>query len=241
VEPADTVRDLFLGATGTRINTFPEITTLLESPSTEPEDEIPPELQLGSEYSINYTCTLNLKSDGWLRWLFDSIGAPPPLDTSDPNNLLGHGDWRENAQLAYLQATELRQSLLQAFSTYAITLMYNDGRDFVGADGSRIRKLSPSVTAFIAGTVITPGVMPASIPVTLFGLWALITSSLCLVYGFRRRWSEILDGHTVFRLGVELEDTHKTKLQMHSTAAEIEECSALHEIPGFLSDMDPVV
>jgi hypothetical protein len=48
-------------------------------------------------------CTLNLKSDGWPRWLFDSIGAPPPLDMSDPNNLLGHGDWRENAQLAYIQ------------------------------------------------------------------------------------------------------------------------------------------
>tara|TARA_R110002003_G_scaffold244_4_gene17436 strand:- start:27542 stop:27925 length:384 start_codon:yes stop_codon:yes gene_type:complete len=55
VEPADTVRDLFLGATGTRINTFPEITTLLESPSTEPEDEVPPELQFGAESSINYT------------------------------------------------------------------------------------------------------------------------------------------------------------------------------------------
>jgi hypothetical protein len=123
--------------------------------------------QFGAEI---LACTLNLKSDGWLRWLFDSIGAPPPLDTSDPNNLLGHGDWRENAQLAYLQATELRQSLLQAFSTHAITLMYNDGRDFVGADGSRLRKMSPNVTAFTTGTVITPGVMPASTPVALFGL-----------------------------------------------------------------------
>ncbi|OAL47005.1 hypothetical protein IQ07DRAFT_647277 [Pyrenochaeta sp. DS3sAY3a] len=183
-------------------------------------------------------CTLDLSRDGWFPWLFDSIGAPPPLDKSNPENLLGYGDYRENSQLAYLQASQLRQSLLQAFSNYATFLMYNNGRDFVGADGSRLRTLNPNVTAFTAGTVITSGVMPASIPVALFGLWALISSALCLIYGFRRRWSAILDGHTVFRLGVELSEVYKTELQQHSTVAEIEECSALHAIPGLIGDID---
>ncbi|KAF3035091.1 hypothetical protein E8E12_002267 [Didymella heteroderae] len=150
-------------------------------------------------------CTLDLNSTGALQWLFDSIGAPPPLDMSDPNNLLGNGDWRENAQLTYLQASQLRQSLLQAFSNYAIRLMYNDGRDFIAADGSRVRTSNPNVTAFAAGRVITPGVMPPGIPVALFAFWALITSSLCLLYGTRRRWSAVLDTATVLKLGAELE------------------------------------
>lgn len=183
-------------------------------------------------------CTLDLDNDGWLYWLFDSVGAPPPLDQSDPNNLIGSGDWRENAQLIYLQAEQLRQSMLQAYSNYAIRLMYNDGRDFIGADGSRLRKFNRNVTAFVAATVITPGVIPASVPVVLFGLWALISSALCLVYGFRRRWSATLDGHTVFRLGVELRENYRAKIQQDPTVAEIEECPALHEVPGFVGDMD---
>ena len=124
----------------------------------------------------------------------------------------------------------LRQSMLQTFSPYAIKLMYNNRRDCVWPDGGRLKKENGNVTDFVPGTVITSNVIPATIPIALFGLWALISSGLCLVYGFRRRWTAILDGHTVFRLGVELKDIYKAKLQQYSTLAEIEECTALHEV-----------
>lgn len=192
--------------------------------------------RLGAE---TLACTLRLQEREWLKWLFDSVGAPLPIDeisASDPT-LIEDG-WRSNAQLAYLQASQLRQSLLQTFSSYAIKLMYNDGRDFVGPDGGRLKKDNGNVTSFVAGTVITRNVIPASVPIALFGIWAFISSGVCLVYGFRRRWSAILDGHTVFRLGVELKDGHKAKLQQHSTLAEIDECIALHEVPGFVGDVD---
>jgi hypothetical protein len=149
-------------------------------------------------------CTLDLNSTGVLRWLFDSIGAPPPLDMSDPSHLLGHGDWRENTQLTYLQATQLRRSLLQSFSNYAIRVMYNDGRDFIGADGSRVRTSNPNATAFVAGKVIIPGVMPPGVPIALFGFWAFATAALCLVYGSRRCCSATLDTRTVLELGNKL-------------------------------------
>lgn len=42
----------------------------------------------------------------------------------------------------------------------------------------------------------------------------------------------------MFRLGVELKDIYKAKLQQYSTLAEIEECTTLHEVPGFLGDVD---
>jgi hypothetical protein len=184
-------------------------------------------------------CTLDINNDGWLKWLFDSIGLPSPLDSSTAegaSNILGA--MRYNYQLEYLQADQLRQVLLQAYSTYAIKLMYNDGRDFIGLNETRLKSHVPDITAFIAGTVIEPGFMPTVVPVALFGLWALISSGLCLVYGFRRRWSAIFDGHTVFRLGAGLQEAYRAKLQQYSTIGEIEECSTLHEIPGFVSDMD---
>ncbi|KAI4628055.1 hypothetical protein J4E80_002191 [Alternaria sp. BMP 0032] len=185
-------------------------------------------------------CTLNIKDDGWLGWLFESIGLPSPFDTSIVNAAeIAVGNLRAIAQLEYLQADQLRQVLLQAYSTYAIKLMYNDGRDFIGSNRTSLKSHVPDLTAFVAGTVIEPGVMPAAVPVALFGLWALISSGLCLIYGFRRRWSAILDGHTIFRLGAELQQTYRAKLQRYSTIADIEECEALHEIPGFVADMDP--
>jgi hypothetical protein len=182
-------------------------------------------------------CTLEISKDGWLKWLFDSISLPSPLDTASEDSA-PIGNMRNNAQLEYLQADQLRQVLLQANSTYAIKLMYNDGRDFIGLNKTRLKSHVPDITAFVPGTVIEPGVMPAVVPVALFGLWALISSGLCLVYGFRRRWSAILDGHTIFRLGAGLQETYRAKLQQYSTIAEIEECAALHDIPGFVSDMD---
>jgi len=185
-------------------------------------------------------CTLNIEEDGWLKWLFDSIGLPSPLDTSTENPVdVIMGNQISRAQLEYLQAEQLRQVLLQAYSTYAIKLMYNEGRDFIGANKTSLKSHVPDLTAFVAGTVIEPGVMSAAVPVVLFGLWALLSSGLCLVYGFRRRWSAILDGHTVFRLGAELQQTYRTRLQRCSTIAEIEACEALHEIPGFVADMEP--
>ncbi|KAI4678489.1 uncharacterized protein J4E84_008745 [Alternaria hordeiaustralica] len=185
-------------------------------------------------------CTLNITEYGWLKWLFDSIGLPSPVDLlfEDPTEGAVLGITRFDDHLYYLQADQLRQVLLQAYSTYAIKLMYNDGRDFIAVNGTHLESHVPDLTAFVAGTVIEPGVMPAAVPVALFGLWALISSGLCLLYGFRRRWSAILDGHTVFRLGAELQQTYRAKLQRYSTIADIEECEALHKIPGFVADMD---
>lgn len=110
---------------------------------------------------------------------------------------------------------------------------------FIAPDGSRFVRTNPNMTAFTAGTVTTGNAMPAIIPIALFGFWAVASSALCLVYGFRRRWSAILDGHTVSRLGVEVKDGYKAKFKKHSTLADIEECTALHEIPGFVSDTQP--
>jgi hypothetical protein len=56
-------------------------------------------------------CTLNINDDSWLKWLFDSIGLPSPLDTATEGaDGAVMGNMRSNAQLEYLSADQLRKS-----------------------------------------------------------------------------------------------------------------------------------
>ncbi|KAH7350288.1 hypothetical protein BKA66DRAFT_600120 [Pyrenochaeta sp. MPI-SDFR-AT-0127] len=176
----------------------------------------------------------------WLSYFFTSSAAPPPFyasyvsDDSDFDTAVGY-----NVQLNYLQAEQLRSSLLRSYSAYAVQLMYNGGQGFTAVDGSHITFLNPNITEFVPGTVLKLGVMPAVVPVALFCLWALVGSVLGILYGFRRRWSEILDGYTMFRLGADLPLDVKKSLDGFSNTLEVEECSALNDMPGLVGDTMP--
>ena len=178
--------------------------------------------------------------DEWLSTLFTSTAAPPPFYasyTKDPDSVDATTGYL--LQLSYLQASQLRQSVLRAYAAYAVQLMYNGGQGFTARDGSHVTFLNPNITSFVAGTVIKKGVMSAGLPVALFSLWTLMSTSLCVMYGFRRRWSAILDGHTLFRLGVGLKASHRQAVRETSSAAEVEECHILNNVPGLVGDMHP--
>lgn len=128
---------------------------------------------------------------------------------------------------------------MRAYGAYAVQLMYNGGQGFTAIDGSHINFLNPNITEFIPGTVLKLGVMPAIVPVALFCIWALVASVLGIVYGFRRRWTEILDGYTMFRLSAELPDQTKRALEGFSNTLEVEECAALRQVPGLVGDAKP--
>ena len=117
--------------------------------------------------------------------------------------------------------------------------MYNGGQGFTTRESSEVSFTNPNVTSFIAGTVIKQGVMPASIPLAFFALWALVSTSLCACYGFRKRWTEILDGHTLFRLGVDLDEEDRGRIQRYSNTGEVETSVGLNEIPGLVGDTRP--
>lgn len=176
----------------------------------------------------------------WLSTLFTSTAAPPPFYasyTDNPDDVDAGTGYL--LQLNYLQASQLRQSVLRAYAAYAVQLMYNGGQGFTARDGSHVTFLDPNITSFVPGTVIKQGVMSAGLPVALFSFWTLMSTSLCIVYGFRRRWSAILDGHTLFRLGVSLKASHRQAIQETSSAADVEECHILNNVPGLVGDMDP--
>lgn len=175
----------------------------------------------------------------WLASLFTSAAAPPPFYasyvTSDQDIDTATG---RMLQLNYLQAEQLRQSMLGAYAAYAAQLMYNGGQGFTTSEGSQIRFNNPNVTEFVSGTVITRGVVPVEVPVMLFVAWALVASCLGVVYGFRRRWSAMLDGYTMFRLGAALPDDVKRKFTDYSNTLEVDDCVGLHGVPGLVGDTE---
>jgi hypothetical protein len=176
----------------------------------------------------------------WLSNLFTSTAAPPLFYasyTDDPDSVDAGTGYM--VRLNYLQASQLRQSMLRAYAAYAVQLMYNGGQGFTAEDGSHVSVFNPNITSFVAGTVIKRGVMPVGPPLALFFLWALISTTLCAIYGFRKRWSAILDGHTLFRLGVNLEENERQAIQRYSSAAEIEDCHALNDVPALVGDLEP--
>ncbi|KAF2011601.1 hypothetical protein BU24DRAFT_454114 [Aaosphaeria arxii CBS 175.79] len=176
----------------------------------------------------------------WLSDLFSSVAAPPLFYasyTDDPDDVDAGTGYM--VQLSYLQASQLRQSMLRAYAAYAVQVMYNGGQGFTARDGSHVTSLNPNITSFVSSPVIKKGTMPAGLPVALFAMWAVMSTTLCVMYGFRRRWSEVLDGHTLFRLGVDLPQSDRDAVQQFSSAQDIVACSALGDIPGLVGDMDP--
>lgn len=179
--------------------------------------------------------------DDWVGALFRSSGAASTFYGS-------HVLQRENGsrytatfltQPAYLQAEQLRRSLLHAYASYAVQLVYNGGDVYTLSDGSTLSFTNPNGTAFQRATVIKPGVVSAIVPLGLFCVWALVSSTLGLMYGFRRRWTETLDGHTMFRMGAELSEHARRELLETSNTGKKEDDKALNNIPGLVGDSKP--
>lgn len=75
----------------------------------------------------------------WSSSLFTSAAAAPPLYapyTDDGSDIDSGTSFM--AQMSYLQAEKLRQSMLRAYAAYVVQLMYNGGQGFTMRDGSHI-------------------------------------------------------------------------------------------------------
>lgn len=126
-----------------------------------------------------------LSSINWLLNLMN--GHVPPqqsLETVD-----GRG---ERVRLSYLQPEHLRKSVLRMYSSVVLHTMYGNVNGFVSSESAR-GSVNPNVTGFEPGTVLKPGPIPPEVSVALFLVWTLMTTVLCVLYGFRPRWSDTVD------------------------------------------------
>ncbi|RVD85508.1 uncharacterized protein DFL_003829 [Arthrobotrys flagrans] len=157
----------------------------------------------------------------WFSALYSSIEMSS-LTTNAFGDFLG-------AAPSVLQAEDLKKAILRAYKTHAIHIMY-DGL----TDPTFAWKLE-NVTIGTQAMVLARGAVSPEIVLGMLIAWALAIVILSLAYQFRRRWTETLDGYTIFRFGVDRPDDVVPEM----LAGEFENAAALERLPGMVGDLEP--
>ncbi|KAI0118994.1 hypothetical protein F4814DRAFT_223065 [Daldinia grandis] len=151
--------------------------------------------------------------------IFTAINSPAPI--ADSNSYLYR---------SYIQPQMLRKSIMLAFATDALQLMYDGTYGFEGA------WMNPNMTSSKPGKVLVTGTIPQNALAVCFAVWSVACTLLGVLYGFRQRWSDSLDGYSLFRFGVELADEVKDKPDFWN-ATEFHQSKTLETLPGLTKDM----
>ncbi|KAF3912758.1 hypothetical protein ABW20_dc0104533 [Dactylellina cionopaga] len=157
----------------------------------------------------------------WLSALYSSIEK-----SSLTNNAFG--DFL-GAAPSVLQAEDLRMALLRAHKTHAIHIMYD------GLTLPTYKWKLAGVTVGEEAMIVTRGVVPPEAVLVMLTLWALSIIVLAAAYQFRRRWTETLDGYTIFRFGVDRPED----LVPEMLAGEFDNAAVLEGLPGMVGDLEP--
>ncbi|KAL3481234.1 hypothetical protein BJX99DRAFT_253891 [Aspergillus californicus] len=161
--------------------------------------------------------------------ILDATNAPPPVLFNI-----------SQAYPRFLQAENLRKSLMHAYAVDALQLMYDRRHTFDSAAEGQTH-IAETLTASQPGKILGPGPIPAFIPIVMFAVWAFGCMSLGLWYGFRRRWAETLDGYSFLRFGAdyahELNDVGDcTGSGLVGHGAEFYRDDKLLNLPGLIGD-----
>ncbi|KLJ11309.1 hypothetical protein EMPG_09758 [Blastomyces silverae] len=154
--------------------------------------------------------------------LFKSTNSPPPESYSN--------DFRYTY---FLQAHQILEAVIRAFSVEALQLMYDGLQSLEGAYEHETLKASKP------GKILGPGTIPSLIPLVLFCIWAVGCLVLGVTYGFRRRWAETLDGYSFFRFGADRVEDIRGRPDLVGCNAGLDESEGLKEIPGLIGDSRP--
>lgn len=139
---------------------------------------------------------------------------------------------------SFLRPKVLLESIMRAHAVDAMQLMYD------GINSLEKAYIHPNLTSSTPGKTIGPGTIPPLVPIAFFSIWAVGCIILGCLYGFRRRWSETLDGFSFLRFGADLgsssssssTNAHRHQLRFRSTVP-FEECDELWQVPGKVGDL----
>ncbi|KAK6500003.1 hypothetical protein TWF481_010360 [Arthrobotrys musiformis] len=95
-----------------------------------------------------------------------------------------------------IQAEELKESVLRAYKSYAVQLMYD------GLPDALARWEMRGISVGTPSKTLIRGVVPAEIVFALLSIWGLSIILLALFYQFSRRWTVKLDAFSMFKFGV---------------------------------------
>lgn len=164
----------------------------------------------------------------WLQNIYKSVDAfyrQPMYCDGDPSST---DTWQ---QLQLLNSDQFTTSLVKAFKAYALEMArpaVAEGR-YQSPSGATLFAVSPTL-------IISPGDVSGWPVVILLAFWAGSCAVLGVVFGARRRWSETLDGFSMFRFGADFPNFNvmETRSTVHYSR-----CMALCDIPGQVGDARP--
>ncbi|KAF7539784.1 hypothetical protein G7054_g1830 [Neopestalotiopsis clavispora] len=128
----------------------------------------------------------NSNTSEWLSPFFASAGKFPQSYVQNDYMWVGN---QINLQSSLLQADELKNSLLRAYSLYSLALVYNSGVGYVDGNGTYVAAsfMNQEALTYVEDTILIPGIVPPAVAVVLLTLWALGSLILSVLYGFRKR------------------------------------------------------
>lgn len=174
----------------------------------------------------------------WLQNIYraaDVFYHQPIYCDEDGNvNITLTSSWQ---QLQLINSTQFLTSFVRAHKAYALemtrpTTQENRETSWTGA----LNVIAPTV-------IIAPGDVPPQIVVGLLAFWALGSLILGSTFGLRQRWSETLDGFSMFRFGTDNPRFNTTNGRRGGdgggTARRYTDCPGLKELPGLIGDSRP--
>ena len=178
---------------------------------------LPVEWDSGSNMDLNPMAYI-ASNASWLPNIYKSVDsyARTPLYCVGEDPALVSG-WQ---QLQLINSTQLLTSLVRTFKAYAIEM---------AKPSASSEAISDTLNLVKSTSIISPGRVPPVVVLILLALWALGSSTLGLVFGARPRWSETLDGFSMFRFGSDhpgFAVNEGAQFHHHS------ECQRLRELPG---------
>lgn len=143
--------------------------------------------------------------------------------SAEAKNILSSGVLDQSFQTEFLSGDRFNSAILRAFKHYALHLM-------AGSDAEWVSTASVSEEV----KVITMGPVHPTVVMVLMCFWAGLSFLIGLTFALRRKWSDTLDGFTMFRFGTDF--SHKKQKLSYR---DYEKCMELMRLPGLLGDMKP--
>lgn len=159
----------------------------------------------------------------WLQSIYRSVDAyyQQPV-YCDPRNITTTSWWQ---QMQLINSTQVLDSLLRVYKAYAIEMTKSHRASFAG-----------NLTAVHLTAIISPGVLHPALVTVLLAIWTICSTTLGLIFGLRPRWSETLDGFSMFRFG---SDNPRFSAKQALSAQGYLKCKVLATLPGMVGDAVP--
>lgn len=155
----------------------------------------------------------------WLTNVYKSVAAYSRTamycDGDDPTTT---SSWQ---QLQLIDSRQLQQSLTGAYKAYALEMTKPSTITF---SSSTLHPVRPT-------SIISPGKIPPVAVLVLLAVWALGSCTLGLMFGLRPRWSETLDGFSMFRFG---SDQPGFSINEAAYVQHYSDCQGLRRLPGMV-------